>query len=222
MGVPLGSTKKPEYSKQPVIDLSQKVAKTEPVFTPSQMPQPVTGQTPKVGKIRLKKVGEGWQIAQPEMDRPKTTVNEPEVAQTIPQQKQNAGFIDKHKQIPKQIPQPLPQNLMKPLIPGENKPIARLPYEGIFHILNPVPINVTLRGQLPSFDEDKEDIDLPDMTFSDDMKQRNNFPLIGQILNSNIFRHHIPKEVELDKFLQMLKKKVIHDYSLPIYQRIEG
>ena len=44
------STKKPEYSKQPVIDLTQKVVKTEPVFTPSQMPQPVTEQTPKVGK----------------------------------------------------------------------------------------------------------------------------------------------------------------------------
>ena len=59
-------------------------------------------------------------------------------------------------------------------------------------ILNPVPINVTLRGQLPSFDDDKEDIDLPDMTLSDDMKQRNSFPLIGQILDSNIFRHHVP------------------------------
>ena len=65
------STKKPQYSKQPVIDLTQKVARTEPVFTPSQMPQPLTEQTPKVGKIRLKKVGEGWQIAHPEMDRPK-------------------------------------------------------------------------------------------------------------------------------------------------------
>ena len=67
------------------------------------MPQPVTEQTPKVGKIRLKKVGEGWQIAHPEMDTPKTIVNEPEVAQTIPQQKQNAGYIDKPQQMPKQI-----------------------------------------------------------------------------------------------------------------------
>ena len=65
------STKKPEYSKEPVIDLTQKVAKTEPVFTPSQMPQPITEQTPKVDKIRLKKVGEDWQIAHPEMDTPK-------------------------------------------------------------------------------------------------------------------------------------------------------
>ena len=90
---------------------------------------------------------------------------------------------------------------MKPQFTGENKPVARLPYEGISHILNPVLTNVTLRDQLPSFDDDKEDIDLPDMTLSHDMKQRNNLPLIGQILEYNIFRHHIPKQVELDKFL---------------------
>ena len=52
------------------------------------MPQPVTEQTPKGGKIRLKNVGEGWQIAHPKMDMPKTIVNEPEVGQMIPQQKQ--------------------------------------------------------------------------------------------------------------------------------------
>ena len=51
--------------------------------------------------------------------------------------------------MPKQIPQPLPQFLMMPQIPGENKPVARLPYQGISYILNPVPINVTFRGQLP-------------------------------------------------------------------------
>ena len=28
-------------------------AKAEPVFPPNQMPQPVTEETPKVGKIRL-------------------------------------------------------------------------------------------------------------------------------------------------------------------------
>ena len=150
------------------------------------------------------------------MDTLKTIVNGAEVAQTIPQQKQNAGYTDRQQQIPKQIPQTLPQILIKPQIPGENKPVARLPYGGISHILNPVPINVTLKGQLPSFDDDREDIDLPDMTLSNDMKQRDSLPLIGQILGSNIFRHHIPKQVELDKFLQIIKKKVIHDYSLPI------
>ena len=52
------STKQPEYSNQPVIELTQNVERTEQVFTPSQMPQPVTEQTPNIGKFRLKKVGE--------------------------------------------------------------------------------------------------------------------------------------------------------------------
>ena len=78
--------------------------------------------------------------------------------------------------MPKQIAQPLPQTLMEPHIPGENDPVARLPYEGISHILNPVPINATLRGQLPSFDDDKEDIDLPDMTLISVKELRAEYP----------------------------------------------
>ena len=66
---------------------------------------------------------------------------------------------------------------------GINQYLSELPYEGISHILNPVPINVTLWGQLPSFDDDKDDIHLPDMTLSDDMKKRNSFPLIGHIVD---------------------------------------
>ena len=101
-----------------------------------------------------------------------------------------------------------------PWLPRQRGPILEISFFLIKRY--PVPINGMLRGQLPSFDGDTEDIDLPDMTISDDMKQRNSFPLIGQILNSNLFMHCIPKQVELDKFLQICKKKVIHDFSLPI------
>ena len=96
---------------------------------------------------------------------------------------------------------------MKPQVPGQNRPITRLPYKGISHILNPVHINVTLVCQLPSFDDDEGDIDLPDMTFSDDFKQRNSFPLFSQILNSNMFRHHIPKQLEFDKSCKFSRKR---------------
>ena len=30
------------------------------------------------------------------------------------------------------------------------------------------------------------------------------------------FRKHMPKELELDKFIDALKEKVIHDYNIPI------
>ena len=57
-------------------------------------------------------MGDGWKIAHPEMDTPKTIVYESEVVQKMPQsqQKLNIGFINKQKQIPQQ---PLPQIPMK-------------------------------------------------------------------------------------------------------------
>ena len=33
---------------------------------------------------------------------------------------------------------------------------------------------------------------------------------------SNVLKNHIPKQVEIDKFLDVLKKKVIHDYKFPL------
>ena len=35
-------------------------------------------------------------------------------------------------------------------------------------------------------------------------------------MDQNVLRAHIPKQVEIDKFLDVLKKKVIHDYTLPL------
>ena len=32
-----------------------------------------------------------------------------------------------------------------------------------------------------------------------------------------MFRKHIPKQVELDRFIDALKEKVIHDYNIPIH-----
>ena len=37
-----------------------------------------------------------------------------------------------------------------------------------------------------------------------------------KIPKDTIFRRHIPKQVELDTFIDALKEKVIHDYNIPI------
>ena len=39
--------------------------------------------------------------------------------------------------------------------------------------------------------------------------------LFNKIPEDTIFRKHIPKQVELDKFIDALKEKVIHDYNIP-------
>ena len=94
-------------------------------------------------------------------------------------------------------------------ISGTESALHRLLYEDVSHILNPVPMNVTLRCQLPSNGD--RGYWLLDMTLSDDIK-RNDLPLLGQIPESSIFRY-ISKQVELDNFLKILQRKVIHDYS---------
>ena len=42
-----------------------------------------------------------------------------------------------------------------------------------------------------------------------DTKKR---PLLDHIIDHNVLRPHIPKQVEIDKFLDVLKKKFIHVY----------
>ena len=44
-------------------------------------------------------------------------------------------------------------------------------------------------------------------------KKRNFFKKIPE---DTIFRRHIPKQVEMDKFIDAVKENVIHDYNIPI------
>ena len=46
------------------------------------------------------------------------------------------------------------------------------------------------------------------------MRRRGN--CLNKIPEETVFRIHIPKQVELDKFIDALKEKVIHDYNIPI------
>ena len=54
------------------------------------------------------------------------------------------------------------------------------------------------------------------MTINDDLKDTKKRPLLDHIIDHNVLRAHIPKQVEINKFLDVLKKKVIHDYTLPL------
>ena len=88
-------------------------------------------------------------------------------------------------------------------------------YEGL---LNPQPIEIELRGRLPSYDVDKAiekypfTMDIPSLEELKEKKRK----LLYKIPEHTVFRRHIPKQVELDKFIDALKEKVIHDYNIPI------
>ena len=76
-----------------------------------------------------------------------------------------------------------------------------------------MPIDVTFRGELPVFDKGKEINDhLLNMTIDDELKDTKKRPLLDHIIEYNVLRAHIPKQVEIDKFLDVLKKKVIRLY----------
>ena len=132
-------------------------------------------------------------------------------------------------EIPVQKPPPLiqqrpeiyPNRIKRPkplLEPSYNSKVMakQLPkYEGL---LNPQPIEIELRGRLPSYDVDKAiqkypfSMDIPSIEELNEKKRK----LFNKIPEDTIFRKHIPKQVELDKFIDALKEKVIHDYNIPI------
>ena len=87
-------------------------------------------------------------------------------------------------------------------------------YKGL---LKPTPIEIELRGQLPPFDVDKElNFDLPKLIPTKKELEKENYKLMDHILDRDIFRKHIPKQAELDKFIKSMKEKVIHEYNIPI------
>ena len=108
-------------------------------------------------------------------------------------------------------PNPLLEPSYNPKVMAEQLPR----YEGL---LNPQPIEIELRGRLPSYDVDKGiqkypfSMDIPSIEELKEKKRK----LFKKILEDTIFRRHIPKQVELDKFIDALKEKVIHDYNIPI------
>ena len=88
-------------------------------------------------------------------------------------------------------------------------------YEGM---LKPQPIEIELRGRLPSYEVDKAIEKYPftmDIPSIEELKEKKK-KLFHRIPENTIFRNHIPKHVELDKFIDALKGKVIHDYNIPI------
>ena len=123
-------------------------------------------------------------------------------------------------QIPKPtplIPQPTPvlQPTPNPL-ETEDVPLAEQQKGGVEQPLmdwsKKNPLDIRFQGTLPGFDTTGESITrLPDSQFYREPRQ-----LLEQVKNENIIRKHLPKQDEIDKFLNKLKKKAIHNYTVPI------
>ena len=79
-------------------------------------------------------------------------------------------------------------------------------YEGL---LTPQPIEIELRGRLPSYDVDKAiekytfSMDIPSI---EELKEKK-MKLFRKIPEDTVFRKHIPKQVELNRFIDALRRK---------------
>ena len=112
-------------------------------------------------------------------------------------------------QVPAVLNEPIPMKPVKKATPVIN-------YD---QILAPVNIDVTLKGQLPPFYMEKsfEAIhttaeQLPDL----ESLFREDKPLFKPGTEISLFMKHIPKQQELDKFVDYLRKRVIHDCNVPL------
>ena len=123
-------------------------------------------------------------------------------------------------------PNPLLEPSSYPQVMGKQLP----KYEGL---LTPQPIEIVLKGRLPSYDVDKAiekgrlpsydvdkaiekypfTMDIPSIEELQEKKRR----LFKKIPEDAVFRKHKPKQVELDRFIDALKEKVIHDYNIIIH-----
>ena len=86
--------------------------------------------------------------------------------------------------------------------------------QAVIDISKKHPIDVKLQGYLPQFNNNSKpsiEIRLPDKQMYND-KQK----LLENIKDENIFRKHLPKQAELDKYMEKLKKKIINNYELPL------
>ena len=117
--------------------------------------------------------------------------------------------------------QPLPQALPMPRpMPLPDK-IPKVPDQPIpfQHLINPRPLDIRLLGTLPGYDEGgKDDKNQPKVSIRqpDKTMYRKSKKLFDEIQDEMIFRKHLPRQLEINKFLESLKRKVIHGYDIPI------
>ena len=86
--------------------------------------------------------------------------------------------------------------------------------QAVIDISKKHPIDVRFQGYLPQFNNNSTpstEIRPPDKQMYND-KQK----LLENIKDENIFQKHLPKQVELDKYMEKLKKKIINNYELPL------
>ena len=109
--------------------------------------------------------------------------------------------------LPMSRPMPLPDTL--PIVPDHS-----VPFKGL---VNPTPLDIRLLGTLPGYDNGIDDKKQPEMIIRqpDKTMYKKSKKLIDEIQDEMLFSKHLPRELEINKFLESFKRKVIHGYDIP-------
>ena len=202
--------------KEPFRIMTRSMAKTAKAEIPAMYPLQGDHKRPKKSQIGIIEVKDKEEQCQGEIpvDNTNHQPNNEIMAET-----DNVNIPDRViKPIAHRVPKINMSDLQIPLVLNEPipmKPVKKAtPVINYDQILAPVNIDVTLKGQLPPFDMEKgfEAIhttaeQLPDL----ESLFREDKPLFKPDTEISLFMKHIPKQQELDKFVDYIKKRVIHD-----------
>ena len=85
-------------------------------------------------------------------------------------------------------------------------------------MINPRLLDIRLIGTLPGHDNDIDDEKQPEVPIKqpDETMYRKSKKLFDGIQDEMIFKKHLPTQLEINKFLESLKMKVIHNYDIPM------
>ena len=207
--------------KEPFRIMTRSMAKSAKADIPAMYPLKGDHKKPEKSQIRIIEL------------KDKEEQNQGEIQVDIPNQQSDNEIMAEieNVNIPEKVIRPIAQNVPKlnmgdlQVPPFLNEPIPikavkkATPMINYDQILVPVNIDVTLKGQLPPFDMEKsfEAIhttaeQLPDL----ESLFREDKPLFKPGTEISLFMKHIPKQQELDKFVDFLRKRVNHDCNVPL------
>ena len=207
---------------EPFQVLTRSMAKTVKADVPAMYLLKGDHEKPKKSQIGIIEVKDTEEVGQGEVQI--VPNQQPDIEDNIMAEIDNVN-------IPDIVSRPVAQNVPKvnmtglQVSPVLNEPITMKPVKKATSVINydqiltPVNIDVTLKGQLPPFDMEKsfEAIQTSVEQYPDlESLFREDKPLFKPGTEISLFMKHIPKQKELDKFVNYLKQRVIHDCKVPL------
>ena len=207
---------------EPFQVLTRSIAKTVKADVPAMYPLKGDHNKPEKSQIGIFEVKDTEEVGQGEVQI--VPNQQPDIEDNI-----MAGIDNTN--IPDIVSRPVAQNVPKVNMTGLqvppvlNEPIPMKPVKKETSVINydpiltPVNIDVTLKGQLPPFDMEKSfDAIQTSVEQYPDLESlfREDKPLFKPGTEISLFMKHIPKQKELDKFVNYLKQGVIHDCKVPL------